>query len=186
MLNTTHKKHDGFTLTEILITLSIISILLSIAAPSFSSLITEIKITTQSNELLSMLILTRSEAIKRNQRVTMCKSANNLTCTNEGNWDQGWIIFTDNPPIGETDENDVILRTHATLTGNNSIIGNQNVRNYISYTPNGRSTLANNALQGGTLYICNADNLAKGKKITLSLRSSKIQLSKITQSSDCT
>lgn len=185
MLHTTHKKYCGFTLIETLITLSIITILLSIAVPSFSGLITEIKLATQSNELLSMLILTRSEAIKRNQRVTMCKSSNSLTCTTQGSWDQGWIIFIDNPPAGTAESNDIILKIHPPIIGGNTIIGNQNVSNYISYTPNGRSTLTNNAMQGGTIYICNPNKLPDGRKITLSLRSSRIQLSKISNASEC-
>jgi type IV fimbrial biogenesis protein FimT len=87
----------GLTLLELLITLSIAAILVTLGVPGFQDLIRNNRAATQSNELLTALNLARSEAIKRGARVSVCASNDPLattpTCSN--NWTQGWIVFTD-------------------------------------------------------------------------------------------
>ena len=56
-------KSRGFTLMELLVTLVIVSILASMAVPSFSGLIQNNRMSTQFNELLAILGLARSEAV---------------------------------------------------------------------------------------------------------------------------
>lgn len=84
----------GFTIIELLIAIAIASILLAIAVPSFNQMIVSGRLTTQTNELVGALSLARSEAIKRNADVTLCRTtgANGTTCvTAAGNW-QDWIV----------------------------------------------------------------------------------------------
>ena len=89
----TQARQSGFTLTEILITLSISAILISSAAPVFSQILLNNRAVSLTNNLLTALQISRSEAIKRNQDVTICKSSDSLTCS--GSWSDGWIIFSD-------------------------------------------------------------------------------------------
>ena len=86
-------KKSGFTLTELLVTLSISSILIASAAPVFSQILLNNRAVSLTNNLLTALQISRSEAIKRNQDVTICKSSDSLTCS--GSWSDGWIIFSD-------------------------------------------------------------------------------------------
>jgi len=65
-------KVKGFTLVELLITLAIIGI--SIATPRFANIVADNKLVTQYNGLVAAISLTRSEAIKPGQRVTICQS----------------------------------------------------------------------------------------------------------------
>ncbi|MCQ8876531.1 GspH/FimT family pseudopilin [Pseudoalteromonas shioyasakiensis] len=65
------KKHLGFTLLEVLITITIISILTAVAAPSFIDFIKRDRLVTSSNQLHSVYKLARSEAIKRDQSVQL-------------------------------------------------------------------------------------------------------------------
>lgn len=74
----------GFTLPELLITITIVGILASLAAPSFRSLIIGQRIKTASFDLISNLTLARSEAIKQNGNVTMSPVS--------GAWTNGWIV----------------------------------------------------------------------------------------------
>ena len=65
------KKQFGFTLVELMIALLIASILMSIVAPGMASLIEGNRVQASSESLFTSLMLTRSEALKRNRDVTM-------------------------------------------------------------------------------------------------------------------
>lgn len=79
------RKPAGFTLLELLITITIIGVLASLAAPSFRSLIMGQRIKTASFDLITNLTLARSEAIKQNGNVTM-------TPVSSGTWTNGWTV----------------------------------------------------------------------------------------------
>jgi type IV fimbrial biogenesis protein FimT len=83
----------GFTLLELLVTLTVASILLSVAVPGFVDVIRNNRAAANANELLTALSIARSEAIKRGARVSMCRSANGTACG--GTWSDGWIVFVD-------------------------------------------------------------------------------------------
>lgn len=91
------KKQQGFTLIEMLVTISIATILTSIAVPSFTKMVERNRISSGTNEFLSALILARSEAVKRSQSVSVCVSnAAQTACDNTLNdYAKGWIVFTD-------------------------------------------------------------------------------------------
>ena len=106
---------SGFTLIELLTTLVIAGILMSLAAPSFTSFIKNNRLTTQANELLADLTFARSEAVKRATQITVCKSSDGLTCDPGAAWTDGWIVV--NTASGE------VFRTHEALTGQNTLVG---------------------------------------------------------------
>ncbi|HFQ91317.1 MAG TPA: prepilin-type N-terminal cleavage/methylation domain-containing protein, partial [Chromatiales bacterium] len=56
------KRHTGFTLVELLMTLIIVSIVVSLGAPALTDMIRSNRLTTQTNELVTALNLARSEA----------------------------------------------------------------------------------------------------------------------------
>ncbi|MFC3658969.1 GspH/FimT family pseudopilin [Luteimonas notoginsengisoli] len=81
----------GFTLIELMVTLAVAGILAAIAVPSMTAMLNANRLSGATGELTAALQLARAEAIRRNTRVTVCASANGLTCTNSGNWAR-WII----------------------------------------------------------------------------------------------
>ncbi len=82
-----NSRQAGFTLIELMMTLVIAAILISVAVPSFREFRTnqQIKLTGQS--LQSAFQLARTEAIKRSADVFV---------TANGNWQSGWIVTTSN------------------------------------------------------------------------------------------
>lgn len=81
----------GFTLVELMVTITVLGILLAIAVPSFTDAVLGSKLSSYANNLLASTYLARGEAIKRNSVVNLCASSNGTSCT--GNWEQGWIIL---------------------------------------------------------------------------------------------
>ena len=103
----------GFTLVELLVTLVVGGVLVTIAAPSFQGAIARNRVATLTNEMVGSLNIARSEAIKRGVRVTVCKSSDQLTCT--GTWSDGWIVFSDEGVKETIDGGDEILRIHGDI-----------------------------------------------------------------------
>lgn len=88
-------KNTGFTLIEMIVTVAIVGIFASIAVPGFSGLLQSNRVTAGTNLLVSAFNLAKSEALKRNNTITLCASTNQTSCTGGGDYSLGWIIFLD-------------------------------------------------------------------------------------------
>ena len=93
----------GFTLVELLVTIAIAALLLAAAIPTLSGVAKSIRLSAASNTFVSGLYLARCEAIKRNGRVVLCKSADGVCCASTGGWEQGWMVFHDSNNNGVRD-----------------------------------------------------------------------------------
>lgn len=102
------KSAYGFTLIELMITLALAAIILTLGVPSFNETIRTNRVATQVNELVTALHLARSEAIKRATAVTVCASADQATCSGSKDWRTGWIVVTDDNTTGSPSENTVV------------------------------------------------------------------------------
>jgi type IV fimbrial biogenesis protein FimT len=145
---------SGMTFIELLATLSIAAILMTLAVPSFDSMLQTNRLATLSNTFLINLHLARSESIKRNTRVALCKSADGSTCTTGGDWSQGWIVFHDSNNNAQVNTGEDVLQVHEAIPSNLNLTGNSPVANYVSYASMGSARLISGALQAGTLTLC--------------------------------
>lgn len=144
---------NGFSLLELLITVAVGGVLVAIAVPGFQSLMTNNRVNQYSNEFLTALNLTRSEAVKRGNRVTLCRSFNGTSCTTTaGGWESGWVIFEDENNDGLFDSNDVIQQ-HSGLDSLLTLNGDANTADYISFSKNGTARKLDNSMQAGQLSL---------------------------------
>lgn len=78
----------GFTLIELMVTLTVLAILLALAIPSFAQLLAANRVSTETSELIASLNLARSEAVRRGQAVT-------LRAVDASNYSKAWRVFAD-------------------------------------------------------------------------------------------
>lgn len=129
---------SGFTLIELMLTLAVLGILTTLAVPSFSSYIANQRVKAAAYDLLATLNYARSEAIKRNDTVTVTSNASG--------WSEGWAISAGGVDIQTYDpESTVAITEGNTLTA-------------ITYGGNGRITTAGS--NPPVFHICDPDGRA--------------------------
>lgn len=146
----------GFTLVEMMVVVALFAILQSLAFPAFTNFIDSMRLNSSVNSLFSSLTLARSEAIKRNSRAVVCKSATGDACIATGGWEQGWIVFHDANNNSVRDNGEAILSRQHALPTSIRFVGNGPVSKYVSYTPTGATNYASGAFQAGTFTVCKA------------------------------
>lgn len=154
---TARRFHQGLSLIELMVTLTIVAILAAMAMPSFRDIANSSRAVGMANELVASLNFARSEAVKRGVAVTVCKTANpdaaSPSCTTAGDWASGWQTFTDSGTQGSVDGTDTRLRVKQPSGSNGSMIGDANFSNYVTYLPSGAS-LGNGGSASGSITIC--------------------------------
>lgn len=154
-------RSGGFTLIELMVTLSIAAILLTIAVPSFRDLLFNNRLASQSNDLVLALTLAKSEAITRGLPVTVCSRATDTTCAASTTWDSGWLVFVDSNGDGTVDPTDLVLRVRAPLEGSNTL--RAGARQRVTFRNTGYSLGFND-----TFRLCDSRGAANGKNIIVS------------------
>lgn len=160
---------SGFTLVECLIAVAVLAILTTSAIPAYTSMLTSHLLATQANDFLAALNLARSEAIKRNGRVVVCKSVAGEDCEPDAGWEQGWIVFDDRNNNANLDGADELLRRVGALAEGFVMVGNTPVAEYVSYTPLGLTKTTSGAFQAGTLTLCKSTAGNEGRQIVIGI-----------------
>lgn len=163
-------KIRGFNLIELIVTVAVASILTTIAAPNLANLVKGNQMTAGINSLVGDTMVARSEAVKRNVPVTICKSSNpmiaNPVCNTTVNdpWSTGWIVFvdTDGNGIRATNGTELLLRQHEDLGTDTSLAtADAGLKSNLMFRPNGRPL----GFAGGTLTICDSRGAQFAKAI---------------------
>ncbi len=161
---------SGFTLVELLVTMVVFGILASIAIPSFSDLIKNSRLATETNDLMSDLAYARSEAARQGKRVTLCVSSNGTSCGTGSAWTAGRIIFVDTGTYGTVDGTDTVLRVtnsvstkKITITTSGFTTDGSSTLNYLQFKQSGATSSGTN----GKFMICDDRTGAHGREIEL-------------------
>jgi type IV fimbrial biogenesis protein FimT len=136
----------GFSLVELLIVLGIASILLTMAVPSFRTLIQNQQVTTAVNDFFAAINLARSEAIKRGARVHLA------AMDPQSNWQNGWVVFVDNNDNGERDQGDETIFERGPLSAGITITPgfSGSVLKYLTFNGTGRPRTDSNVQAMGS------------------------------------
>jgi len=108
------RKQQGLTLVELMVTLAVAIILISVGMPLFSGMAANNRAASQANTFLTAFKLARSEAVKRAVPVSVCAVANPnatpVTCGSNAQWGNGMLVFTDEGTPGTLDGADQRLK----------------------------------------------------------------------------
>lgn len=178
-------KITGFTLVELLVALAVAVILLTVAVPSFRELILNNRRAAQVNELVTAMTLARSEALKRGNRVSLCRTSSYgsalPTCGQGDGWEDGWIIFNDPNEDGVPNDVDDVLYVHEPLgKGDITLRGDTNVSTRIHYHATGRV-----AGTFGNLVRCDGRGAGEHARVITFPLSGRVRVSKGTAATDC-
>lgn len=153
----------GFTLMELMVTISIAAILMTIAIPSFIDFVRNNRLTAQANDFVLALTYAKSEAVKRGVRVTVCSRQNDTSCAGSTTWDSGWLVFVDANGNGSIDTGEEILRVRSPLEGGNTLRSGSGQR--VTFQSTGYSPGFNN-----TFRLCDVRGTSSARQLVLSFQ----------------
>lgn len=143
-------KTRGFTLVELLASLAIVSIILAIGLPAFSSVIENTKRKDAVYEILGMLNFARDMAVSNSRNVIICPSENKLDCSSTQNWSTNLLVYIDQNKNDKKDEDELLLRTFDMTANEQSLnwksFGN---KSFLSFYADGTT-----GFQSGRIYYC--------------------------------
>ena len=148
----------AYTLIELLTTLAISSVLLGVGLPALIEMRHGQSLRTASTSLFQSALLARSESVKRNRPV--------LVKARNGDWNKGWIVFTDLNNNAEFESGEPLLAEVETPSGI-IIKGNSPVTRYLRYTPTGQTKRLGGAFQAGTLTLCHSSGNQPVRRLIL-------------------
>jgi len=138
----------AFTLIELIISIAILAILLGMAVPSFTELRLNTARRRAMDELWHAVFLARSEAIKRNSVIALCRSTDGVRCSDNNNWAAGWMVFEnlDHDEPAERDADEPLLQRYDAWN-NGTILSNRETFTFRPYTQGSVN---------GTLVFCDS------------------------------
>ena len=151
------RKQSGFTIYELMITMLIIGVILTLGIPNLSEFTQNSRLTSTSNDLHSSFQLARSEAARAKTNITICASANSTdpAAVCGGTFNDGWIIFIDLDGDLVHDAGENVLRAHPPIA-DGVIVTTNGGANYFSFAGTGLGRGDVNGPALSTAMICDA------------------------------
>jgi type IV fimbrial biogenesis protein FimT len=144
----------GFTLIELMVTLTIAAVLALVVAPGLTAYKRNAELTSTINTLLSAINAARSEAMKRGMKAMVVP-------VDHSHWSSGWIIFVDKDRDGAyNEEKDITVLTQGPIESYFSISGTGSAAGsapYILYDGSGYSRQTGGGFSALTLSLSRND-----------------------------
>ncbi len=143
---------QGFTLVELMVTISVAGIIIAIAMPNFSEFIIKMRVDSEVTQIQRFLLIARNAAINSGQNTQFCPLRPDNTCKPTLDW---------SGRVGVISSNGLIKVKEAVKTGDKIKFSMQS----ITYDARGRS---NNAALT-TFSYCPKNNTDNARGISLSI-----------------
>ena len=147
------RKDAGLTLIELLITLALAAILLTLGVPAFSGTLERTRVATTMHQVSADLAMARSTAIMRRSQIVVCPRTPDNHCRSDNDWSHGWMVFTDDDGNRQPDEDGHIVRVTDPPAHRSLAI--DSTRRFLRYQRDGRSAHSNQ-----TVRVCSGEHLA--------------------------
>lgn len=154
----------GFTLVELMVTVGLVAIVLTLGVPSMRELILNNRLATDYNNMLMSLTLARAEAIKRGARTRVCIRNATPDCNGTATqWENGWLVIVDTNgnDTMTTADGDLIVQDQSALTDGTTLRGNNNVTRSVGFNTRGFSG------SSGTLTLCDSRGADEARGIVI-------------------
>ena len=146
------RKEAGLTLIELLTTLTIAAITLTVGVPAFSGTLERTRVATAMHQVSADLAMARSAAIMRRAQVVVCPRTSDFRCRDDSDWSHGWIVFTDDDGNRQPDDDAHIVRV--TDPPSHRSLAIDSTRRFLRYQRDGRSAHSNQ-----TVRVCSGERL---------------------------
>jgi len=140
----------GTTLIELLMTMLVLAVLGTLAAPAFGSLLERGRVRAADQAFVAALHLARETAARSGARTLVCPSADGTHCSDDGRWEAGWVVAIDRDRDGQPD-------TAPMLRGDRDTNG----------SPQGATRLRLQSSSGRPRVVFQPDGSAGGSNVTL-------------------
>ena len=146
-------KHGGFTALELLVTMAVAGILLSIAVPEMRSLIRHQQLKAAVGDLFGAVELTRSLAMARGSRVMLAP-----VDPKGADWSRGWVVFVDHDGDARPGPGDELINSRGALAGDIAVqfdFSSNKQPEYLAFNSAGRGCTdsSSQAARWGTISL---------------------------------
>ena len=153
-------RNTGYSLFELVMTLALAAIVLTIGLPSFSGMVARSHQRVEIDALFHAIHLARKESIVRRRVVSLCPSFDGQSCVPGRDWSGGWLLFVnsdrDVPP--RVDPGEPVLTRHR---AGDSVRITANRRGFSLRSTQQRAT-------NGTIVVCDKAGRTRPKAIVVS------------------
>jgi len=150
----------GYSLFELLMTLGLAAIILTLGVPSFGAIVANHRLRVEVDKLFHAIHHARKESIVRRRVVTICPTIDGQNCGSGADWSAGWMMFVnidrDWPAVREADEP---LIKWIKVQPHNRVVANRK-----SFSLRATALRATN----GTLIFCDRSGRARPRALVIS------------------